>query len=78
MLGERIGGIPPDVDTGDPLGGGAWAYRQCTASAKPSYEYAHLDFGDGHPLLFERLLLPVGNSIVPTHVVAVSLFSESL
>jgi len=77
LLGRRIGGASPDADMGDPLGSVAWAYRQCAISAKPSYEFADLDFGDGQPMLFERLLLPVGSGVVPSHVVVVSLFSES-
>ncbi|MDO9711394.1 PAS domain-containing protein [Paracraurococcus lichenis] len=74
LLNELIcGGEDPP---GDPIGGAAWAYRRCFETAAPSYEFAHFRFGEDGPLLFERLLLPLGEHGRPARLLAASLFSE--
>lgn len=74
LLEEWIGAAPPHPAE-DPLGGAAYAYGRCLATAKPSHEYGHFDFGDGPPLLFERLLLPLGQGLTPTHILCGAVFS---
>ncbi len=58
------------------LGSLAGAYQRCTRNLSPGYEYASFDFGDGLPVTFERLLLPVSNDgETITHLVGIVLFS---
>ena len=52
------------------------AYRQCAKSARPCYEHAMFDFGDGESVTFERLLVPysdTGHGV--THLVGIAIFS---
>ena len=67
--------LQPNPDD-EVLGSLAGAYRRCARTLSPSYEYAKYDFGDGAPVLFERLVLPVSDDGVQvTHLVGVALFS---
>lgn len=53
------------------------AYRRCARTLSPSYEYARYDFGDGQPMVFERLILPAsddGHEV--THLVGIALFAD--
>jgi hypothetical protein len=53
------------------------AYRRCARTLTPSYEYANYNFGDGAPMTFERLILPLaGMNGRITHLIGVVLFSE--
>jgi hypothetical protein len=68
-------GEGPDPDD-EVLGSLAGAYRRCERTSAPSYEYAKYDFGDGDPVLFERLVLPAsddGERV--SHLVGIALFS---
>jgi hypothetical protein len=51
-------------------------YRRCAEQAEPSHEYLRFDFGDGDPLTFERLLLPLSatGGDLATHVVGLALY----
>ena len=58
------------------LGSLANAYRRCTRTLSPSYEHARFDFGDGMPVSFERVILPVSNDGERvTHLVGLAVFS---
>jgi hypothetical protein len=77
-LGRELHGsfIPPATEDHELLGSLEGAYRRCTRTLSPSYEYANYDFGDGRPVTFERLLLPVSNDgETITHLVGIVLFS---
>ena len=57
----------------------ASAYRRCARTLSPNYEHARFDFGDGMPVSFERLILPVSNDGEQvTHLVGLALFSGDL
>lgn len=80
-LGRPLAGttVPPadqpPVDD-EVLGSLESAYRRCARTLAPSYEYAKYDFGDGSPIVFERLILPVsddGESV--SHLVGMALFT---
>nr|WP_158258208.1 PAS domain-containing protein [Rhodopila globiformis] len=80
-LGRPLRGVltsdpgAPDQDEAA-LGSLDGAYRRCARTLSPSYEYASYDFGDGAPVLFERLILPVsddGEQV--THLVGIVLFN---
>jgi PAS domain S-box-containing protein len=61
------------------LGSLTGAYRRCVRTSSPSYEYARYDLGDGDPVLFERLILPVsddGERV--THLVGLALLSGGI
>ena len=61
------------------LGSLTGAYRRCVRTSSPSYEYAHYDTGEGDPVLFERLILPVsedGERV--THLVGLALLSGGI
>jgi CheY-like chemotaxis protein len=82
-LGRKLGGTLTS-DLGWPsqddevLGSLEGAYRRCARTRAPSYEYASYDFGDGAPIMFERLILPVSNDGERvTHLVGIALFSEN-
>ena len=65
----------PNAEHDEVLGSLDSAYRRSARTFAPSYEYAHYDFGDGTPVTFERLLLPVsddGSHV--THLVGIALF----
>ena len=69
-IGESGTAAPEDL-----IGSAVWAYRRCAAAGQPTYEYGDFDFGDGRPVLFERLLLPLGTGFNVTHVLTVALFT---
>jgi PAS domain S-box-containing protein len=82
-LGRKLGGTLTS-ELGGPahddevLGSLEGAYRRCARTWSPSYEYASYDFGDGDPVMFERLILPVsddGEHV--THLVGIALFNEN-
>ncbi|MGE4049402.1 MAG: response regulator, partial [Acetobacteraceae bacterium] len=53
------------------------AYLRCCRTRSPTYEFARYDFGDGAPMIFERLLLPFSeNGEGITHMAGVVLISE--
>ncbi|MDN3564091.1 hypothetical protein QWZ14_06825 [Paeniroseomonas aquatica] len=74
LLGEFVGAVAPAAGE-DPIGGAAWAYGRCLATGTPSHEFGHFDVGEGAPLLFERLLLPLGRGALTTHILAGSVFA---
>nr|WP_294520695.1 PAS domain-containing protein [uncultured Rhodopila sp.] len=82
-LGRKLGGTlvselgwPAQDD--EVLGSLEGAYRRCARTRSPSYEYASYDFGDGAPVMFERLILPVSDDGEHlTHLVGIALFSEN-
>jgi PAS domain S-box-containing protein len=51
-------------------------YRRCAQAAEPCHELMRIDFGDGDPLMFERLLVPFSATAgsVPSHVVGIVVF----
>jgi PAS domain S-box-containing protein len=73
-LTEWYGQLPPDFGQGEMAP--ADAYRRCAQKGEPCHELMRIDFGDGHPFAFERLLVPfsmVGGPI-PTHVAGIVVF----
>jgi hypothetical protein len=83
-LGQELNGTiapgPEELPQADDevLGSLDTAYRRCVRTFRPSYEFANYDFGDGAPVTFERLLLPVSNDgETITHLVGIVLFSPS-
>jgi len=81
QLGRRLGGLrTSEVNRqkdNEYIGSLEGAYRKCVRTLMPSYEYAHYDFGDGSPITFERLILPlVGLNGHVTHLIGIVLFSE--
>jgi hypothetical protein len=80
-LGRRLGGVQTSEvnrqKDNEYIGSLEGAYRKCVRTLMPSYEYANYDFGDGSPMTFERLILPlVGMNGHVTHLIGVVLFSE--
>jgi CheY-like chemotaxis protein len=72
-FGEEAGGSGDDV-----LGSLESAYRRCARAFSPSYEYARYDFGDGEPVVFERLVLPASDDGTRvTHLVGIALFTDA-
>jgi len=66
-------------EPGHMLGGSIGAaYRRCVESRGPVYDYARFAFGDGRPMLFERLVLPLSEDggVTVTHMAGVALFTE--
>ncbi len=52
------------------------AYQRCARQAQPTHELLRFDFGDGDPLTFERLLVPLsaaGDNVV-THLVGIVVY----
>jgi PAS domain S-box-containing protein len=82
-LGRRLGGtlvseLGGPAQDDEVLGSLEGSYRRCARTQAPSYEYASYDFGDGAPVMFERLILPVsddGHRL--THLVGIALFTEN-
>ena len=80
-LGQVLDGtLAPAGETPDDehelFGSLSAAYRRCTRNGAPSYEFVNFEFGDGMPVTFERLLLPVSNDgETITHLVGIVLFS---
>lgn len=77
-LGRGLAGLPTGAHPGnDYVGSLEGAYRRCARTLTPSYEYANYNFGDGAPITFERLILPLaGMNGRITHLIGVVLFSE--
>ena len=86
-LREQLGRTPKDSsaldsmfhEPGHMLGGSIGAaYRRCVESRGPVYDYARFAFGDGRPMLFERLILPLSEDggVTVTHMAGVALFTE--
>ena len=57
-------------------GATARAYRQCAERGEPRHEILRMDFGDGDPFTFERLLVPFSSidRLTATHVAGVVVF----
>jgi hypothetical protein len=65
------------LDETESLGSLLGAYRSCVRTGAPSYEYVRYDFGDGAPLVFERLILPMSNDgATLTTLTGIVLFTE--
>ena len=80
-LGQRLAGQQTSKADAHPsndyVGSLEGAYRRCARTLTPSYEYANYNFGDGVPITFERLILPLaGMNGRITHLIGVVLFSE--
>lgn len=81
-LGRKLGGtLTSELDSpaqdDEVLGSLQGAYRRCARTQSPTYEYASYDFGDGEPVMFERLILPVSDDGAHlTHLVGIALFNE--
>jgi PAS domain S-box-containing protein len=69
-------GIPPGEHKVGETEGPAETYRRCAVKAEPCHELLRFDFGDGDPLIFERLLAPFSatGGGAATHVVGIALF----
>nr|WP_294546405.1 PAS domain-containing protein [uncultured Rhodopila sp.] len=82
-LGRKLGGtltseLGGPAQDDEVLGSLEGAYRRCARTQSPSYEYASYDFGDGAPVMFERLILPVSDDAEHlTHLVGIALFNEN-
>ncbi len=57
----------------------AQVYRRCASTGEPCHELMRIDFGDGDPFTFERLLVPFSASAgrTPSHVVGIVVFEGS-
>ncbi len=78
-LGHRFEGQEIELTEAEILGTVDGAYRCCLRSAKPGYEYAYFNLGQGRSFFFERLLLPLsedGQAI--THIVGMASFEDGL
>ncbi len=72
LIGEVI---VEDLGGDEPLGSLTAVYSRCARQRMPVYQMARYDFGDGEPVSFERLVLPLsadGSAI--TQLVGVALF----
>ncbi len=59
------------------FGSATAAYRNCVALSVPCYDTARYDLGDGPPLLFERLILPLFDADEKvSHIAGAVIFSE--
>lgn len=77
---EELGRPLREQELGDDETHGiAERYRMCAQKAEPTHELLRFDFGDGDPVVFERLLVPFttagGRGV--THVAGVVVFSGS-
>ncbi len=54
-------------------------YRRCAHNGQPCHELMRIDFGDGDPFTFERLLVPFSTLAgdTPSHVVGIVVFEGS-
>jgi hypothetical protein len=76
-LGRPLEGERPPVTGEEELGALEGAYRRCTRTGRPSYEYARFDLDDGGPVLFERLLLPFSaDGQTVTHLMGLVAFAD--
>jgi len=78
-LGRGLDGtsIGPEGDAQDVPGSLQAAYRRSARTRAPVYESANFDFGDGPPLRFERVTLPLSeDGEVVSHLLGVVLFHE--
>jgi hypothetical protein len=77
-LTERLGRPVEDVAdaAADSPAALARVYRNCAAKAEACHELMCVDFGDGDPFTFERLLVPfsVVGGRTPTHIVGIVVF----
>lgn len=76
-LALRFEGQEIELTEAEILGAEDGAYRRCLRSAKPGYEYAYFNLGEGRSFFFERLLLPLsddGETI--THIVGMASFED--
>ncbi len=76
-MGPRSGG-EAGLSEAEILGAEDGAYRRCTGSRKPAYEYAYFTFGEGSSFFFERLLLPLSDDgETVAHIVGLASFDEA-
>ncbi len=76
-VGLRFEGQEIELTEAEILGTEDGAYRRCLRSAKPGYEYAYFNLGEGRSFFFERLLLPLsedGQAI--THIIGMASFED--
>ena len=79
-LGRLLDGVAIDnsLDDNDVLGEMHGTYRRCMRNRSPVFEGARFDFGDGSPLIFERLVLPISeDSESVTHLVGIAVFTDA-
>jgi PAS domain S-box-containing protein len=57
----------------------AEVYRRCAEAGEPCHEFMRINFGDGDPLTFERLLVPFSATAGrrPSHVAGIVVFEGS-
>ena len=58
LLGHSLGGAELDVRWGDGFGSIEESYRRSATTGLPIYDTMRMDFGDGAPEQFERIVLP--------------------
>jgi putative addiction module CopG family antidote len=78
-LGRQLDGtlIDDSLAGNDILGELHSTYRRCMRNRTPVYQGARFDFGDGEPLSFERLVLPISeDSNAITHLVGITVFTD--
>lgn len=64
-------------DANELFGSTKAAYRNCVELSAPCYDYARYDLGDGSPLSFERLILPLfGPDKKISHIAGAVIFNE--
>ena len=76
-LGRSLNGeaIVEDLEGDEVLGSLAAVYGRCARQRMPVYQSARYDFGDGAPVSFERLVLPLSaDGSAVTQLVGVALF----
>lgn len=64
-------------DANELFGSAKAAYRNCVELSAPCYDYARYDLGDGPPLSFERLILPLFSPDKKiSHIAGAVIFNE--
>ena len=79
-LGRQLDGVVIDnsLDTDDIVGELHATYRRCMRDRSGVYQGARFDFGDGSPLVFERLVLPVSeDGETVTHLIGIAAFTDA-
>ena len=79
-LGRALNGgtIDGGFEEEELLGEQHTTYRRCLRSRTPVYQSARFDFGDGVPLSFERLVLPLSEGAETiTQLVGIAVFSDA-
>jgi CheY-like chemotaxis protein len=79
LTGTRTASARGGAHDDELLGSLEGSYRRCARMLGPSYEYGNYDFGDGEPVTFERIILPLsddGQRV--THLLGMALFNGDL